>query len=104
MQVNIRIGGCVGSSEHAIVEFAFFRNIHQAKCKIRKLSFRKANFQLFSKLVNKTPWKSVLEIKEVEQSCHIFKEAFLRAQELSVTGVGSQDRKARDWHDLNGTC
>ena len=27
----------------------------------------------------------------MEQSCHIFKEAFLRAQELSVTGIGRQE-------------
>jgi len=50
------------------------------------LNFRKANPELFRDLVNKTPFKSVLKDKEVEQSCQIFKEAFLQALVLSISG------------------
>jgi len=44
----------------------------------------KVNFQLFRKLVNKTLWESALKDKRVEQNWQIFKEAFLRSQELSI--------------------
>ena len=60
------------------------RDIVQTKNKIRKLNFRKAKFQLSRELVNKTPWKSVLEVKCEEQSWQIFEEAFLRVQEFSI--------------------
>jgi len=34
--------------------------MRQVKSKIRKLNFRKAKFQLFRELLNKTPWETVL--------------------------------------------
>jgi len=49
---DIRSGGCVGCSDHAMVEFMLWRDMRQAKSKIRTLKFRKANFQLFRELVN----------------------------------------------------
>jgi len=36
--------------------------------------------------------------KGAMQSWQIFKEAFLRVQELSIPGVANQERKARDWY------
>ena len=62
-----------------------WRDIRQAKSKIRKLNSRKAKFQLFGELVNKMPWETVLKSEVVEQSWQIFKEAFLRAQEFSIS-------------------
>jgi len=44
---DIRIGGCLGSSNHAMVEFMLRRDLRWAKSNIRMLNFRKANFQLF---------------------------------------------------------
>ena len=44
---DIRIGGCLGCSEHAMVEFTFQKDMRQIKRKIRKLNFRKADFRLF---------------------------------------------------------
>ena len=49
-----------------MVGFTLLRDIRQAKSKIRMLNFRKANFQLFRELVNKTPWESVFKDKRVE--------------------------------------
>jgi len=51
---DIRIGGCLGCSDHAMVEFVLWRDMRQVKSKIKKLNFRKANFQLFSELVKKS--------------------------------------------------
>jgi len=49
------------------VEFTVLRDVGQAKNKVRTLNFRKANFQLFKELVNRTPWESALRDKEAEQ-------------------------------------
>jgi len=46
-----------------VVEFMLLRDIRQRKSKIRMLSFRKAEVQLFRKLVNKTPWERALTDK-----------------------------------------
>ena len=54
---DIRIGGCLGCSDHAVVEFTLQRDMRQVKSKARKLNFRKANFQLFKELIKKTPGK-----------------------------------------------
>lgn len=50
---------CLSCSHHVVVEFTLFRNFGQTKIKIRKLNIRKASFQLFRKLVSKTPWNNL---------------------------------------------
>lgn len=62
-----------------MTEFTLQRVMRQVKYKIRKLNFRKAIFQLFRELVNKTPWETVVMGKGVKQIWQIFKEALLRA-------------------------
>ncbi|KFZ67676.1 hypothetical protein N338_01599, partial [Podiceps cristatus] len=72
------------------------RDMGQAKCKVRTLNFRKANFQLFKELVNRTPWETALKDKGSEQSWKIFKDVFQRVQELSVPRskkLGKEDKK-----------
>jgi len=96
-------GLAIACSDHAMVEFTCLRDIGQAKSKIRKLNFRKANFQLFGELVNKTLWESVLKDKGAECSWQIFKEAFARTQSLS-TSIGSQEKRTRDQCSWTGTC
>ena len=70
--------------------------MRQAKSKIRKLNFRKAKFCLIRELVNKTTREIFLMGKGAEQSWQIFKEAFFRAQKLSISrcsksGKGRQE-------------
>ncbi|KAK4827894.1 hypothetical protein QYF61_022317 [Mycteria americana] len=81
---DIKTGGSLGCSDHALVEFAVLRDMGQAESKARTLNFRKANFQLFKELVNRTPWETALRDKGAEQSWQIFKDAFHRAQELLI--------------------
>ena len=66
------------------MEFAVLRDMGQAKSKVRTLNFRKANFQLFKELVNRTPWETALRDKGAEQSWQIFKDTFHRMQELLI--------------------
>ncbi|PKU49366.1 nedd4-binding protein 2-like 2 [Limosa lapponica baueri] len=51
---NVKIGGSMDYSDHAL-EFTVLRDMDQVKSKVRILNFRKANFQLFKELVNRTP-------------------------------------------------
>ncbi|KFQ90119.1 hypothetical protein N337_04750, partial [Phoenicopterus ruber ruber] len=60
------------------------RDVGQAQSKVRTLNVRKVNFQRFQELVNRPPWETALRDKGAEQSWQIFKEAFHRAQELSI--------------------
>ncbi|KFR11850.1 hypothetical protein N306_05276, partial [Opisthocomus hoazin] len=60
------------------------RDMGKARSIVRTLNFRKANFQLFKELVSRTPWETVLRDKDAEQSWQVVKDAFHRAQELSV--------------------
>ena len=43
---DVKIGGSLGCSDLAMVEFAVLRSKGRAKSKVRALNFRKANFQL----------------------------------------------------------
>ncbi|KAK4807081.1 hypothetical protein QYF61_018422 [Mycteria americana] len=57
---DIKIGGSLGCSDHALVEFTVLRDMGQVKSIVRTLNFRKAKFQLFKELVNGTPWETAL--------------------------------------------
>ena len=67
-----------------MVEFTVLRGVGKARNVVTTLNFRKANFQLFKELLSRTPWETALRDRGAEQSWRIFKDAFHRAQELSV--------------------
>ncbi|KFR07567.1 hypothetical protein Y956_13278, partial [Nipponia nippon] len=71
---------------------------------VRTLNFRKPNFQLFKELFNSTPWEMVLRDKEAEKNWQVFKDAFHRAQELSIPWCRKLGKKGKRpaWpsHDL----
>ena len=79
-----RIGGCLGCSDHVMVEFTLLSNTGWTKSKVSMLNFKKAEFQLFKELANKVPQEAVLRDKDAQQNRQIFKEAFCRAQVLSI--------------------
>ena len=81
---SVKVGGSLGCSDHALVEFVILRNVGLAKSGVRTLNFGRANFKLFKELLAKIPWDAVLKDKDVEESWLLFKDAFLRAQELSI--------------------
>lgn len=71
------------------------RDMGQAKSKVRALNFRKANFQLFRELVDRTPWETALRHKGSGQSWQTFKDVFHRVQELSVPGYKKSGREGK---------
>jgi len=76
---NVKIGGSLGCSDHALVEFTVLRNMGKARSIVRTLNFRKANFKLYKELVSRTHWETVLRNRGAEQSWQIFKDVFHRA-------------------------
>ncbi|KFZ67747.1 hypothetical protein N338_13227, partial [Podiceps cristatus] len=71
------------------------RDMGQKKSKVGTLNFRIANFQLFKELVNRTPWETALRDKGAEWSWQIFKDAFHRAQELSIPWCKKSDKEGK---------
>jgi len=92
---DVKIGGSLGCSDDALVEFTVLRDMGKARSIVRTLNFRKANFQLFKELVSRTPWQMVLGDGEAEQSWQIFKDTFHRVQELSVPRRKKSGKKGK---------
>jgi len=92
---GIRTGGCLGCSDHAMVEFVLRKDMKQVKSKISMLNFRKDKFELFSEFVNRTPWETVTIGMGAEQNWQIFKEAFLRAQEVSIPKCSKSGKEGK---------
>ena len=76
-----------------MVEFTLWRDMRHMKSKIRKLDVRKASFQLFRELV--TTLGNCPTGKGAEQSWQIFKEAFLRVQELSTPRCSKSGKEGK---------
>ena len=70
--------------------------------KIRMLNFRKAKFQLFRKLVSRTPWETVHMGKGAEENRQIFKKAFLIKRpawlnQILLVQLKSKKKMHRQW-------
>jgi len=81
---DVKIGGSLGCSDHALVELMLLREMEITKSIVRTLNFRRANLQLFKEIVRRTPWETVLRDRGTEQSWQVFKDVFHREQELSI--------------------
>ena len=74
---EVKIGGSLGCSDHALVEFVILKNAGLAKSRVRTLNFRRANFWLLKKLLCGIPWESVLKCIGTEQSWQLSKDTLL---------------------------
>ena len=92
---DVKIGGSLGCSANALVEFTVPKDMGQVKSKGRTLNLRNESFHLFKELVSKTPWESALRDKGAEQSWQIFEDAFRRVQELSVPRCRKSGKKGK---------
>jgi len=81
---DVKIGGNLGCSDHSPLEFMILRNKGLAESGIRTLIFSRVKFQLFNKLLDEILWKTVLRNIGMEESWQLFKDTFLKAQELSI--------------------
>ena len=54
--------------------------------KTAALDFRGADFSLFRTMVERVPWKVVLESMGAQEGWEYFKEVILKVQELTIPG------------------
>ena len=80
----MELKGCLGQSDHEMVEFSIFGGVRRGKSQIATLDFQKADFELFRRLVGGIPWDSVLESKGVQDGWLLFKKEVLKAQEQTA--------------------
>ena len=92
---EVKIGGSLGCSDHALVEFVILKNAGLAKNRARTLCFRRANFLLLKELPSEIPWEAVLMGTGAEQSWQLWKDTFLRAQLLSILQKKKSSRGGR---------
>ena len=81
---DVKIGGSLGCSDHALVEFVILKNAGLAKSKARTPCFRRAKFRLLKELLSGIPWETVLKDMGTEQSWQLFKDTLLRVQWFSI--------------------
>ena len=93
---HIKTGGSLGCSDHVLVEFAVLRDVGQAKSKVRTLNFRKAKFQLFKDLVNRTPGKLPSGTGEQNRAGRSLRVLSIEHKSSQSPGVRNEERKARD--------
>lgn len=75
---EVKLGGSQ-HSDRALVEFVILRKVG-----LIKRGAGTPNFRLFKEVLNEIPWETVLRDKGAEQKWQLLKDAFLKAQELSV--------------------
>ena len=73
--------GCLGQSDHNMVEFSILAGVRRGNSKTATLDFQRADFKLFRRLVGGVPWGSILECKGVQDGWLLFKKEVLKVQE-----------------------
>lgn len=81
---DVVVGGHLGHSDQEIIEFSILRDARRAINKASTLDFRRADFSLFKRLVQRVPWETALENKGVQEGWTYFKKEVLNAQEQAV--------------------
>ena len=80
---DVEVGGCLGQSDHDMVELLILilAGVRRGNSKTATLDFRRADFELFRRLVGGVSWGSVLESKGVQDGLLLFKKEVLKVQE-----------------------
>ncbi|PKU32032.1 rna-directed dna polymerase from mobile element jockey-like [Limosa lapponica baueri] len=82
---DVTIGGCLGHSDHEMIEFLIVREVRRGVSRTATLDFRRADFGLFRSLVDRVPWEAVLKGKGVQEGWTFFKKEVLKMGMETVT-------------------
>ena len=101
---EVKIRSRLDCSYHVLVKFMISMNMGLAKSGVRTLNFRRVNFRLLKVLLDEISWEEVFRNKGVEQGWLLFKDAFLRAQDLSIPQKRKEKQvgEAGIWHEWQG--
>ncbi|KAK4810488.1 hypothetical protein QYF61_004268 [Mycteria americana] len=92
---DVMVGGCLGQSDHEMIEFLIHGEAARGVSKTAPLDFRRADFGLFRRLVERVPWEAALMGKGVQEGWTFFKEEVLKAQERAVPRCRKTSRRGR---------
>ncbi|KAK4821278.1 hypothetical protein QYF61_017642 [Mycteria americana] len=92
---DVMVGGCLGQSDHEMIEFLIRGEAARGVGKTATLDFRRADFSLFRRLVERVPWQAALRGKGVQEGWTFFKEEVLKAQERAVPRCRKTSRRGR---------
>ncbi|KAK4830725.1 hypothetical protein QYF61_013175 [Mycteria americana] len=92
---DVMVGGCLGQSDHEMIEFLIRGEAARGVGKTATLDFRRADFGLFRRLVDRVPWEAALMGKGVQEGWTFFKEEVLKAQERAVPRCRKTSRRGR---------
>ncbi|KAK4808042.1 hypothetical protein QYF61_017062 [Mycteria americana] len=89
------VGGCLGQSDHEMIEFLSLGEVTSGVSRTATLDFRRADFGLFRRLVDRVPWEAALKGHGVQEGWTFFKEEVLKAQERAVPRGRKTSRRGR---------
>ncbi|KAK4831885.1 hypothetical protein QYF61_020032 [Mycteria americana] len=92
---HVMVGGRLGQSDHEMIEFLILGEAARGVSKTATLDFRRADFGLFRRLVERVPWEEALMGKGVQEGWTFFKEEVLTAQERAVPRCRKLSRQQR---------
>ena len=92
---NMNLKGSLGCHNHEMVEFKILRVPKRVQSKLAALDFRRANFELFRELLERVTWEKALEGRNAQESCSIFKDRLLQAQNQCILRKRKASKNAR---------
>jgi len=92
---NVKLKGCLGCSDHKMVDFKILRAARRAHSKLTTLDFRRADFGLFRDLLGKVPWDKALEGRGAQESWLIVKDHLLQAQQRCIPAKRKSGKNAK---------
>ncbi|KAK4806171.1 hypothetical protein QYF61_001094 [Mycteria americana] len=92
---HVMVGGCLGQSDHEMIVFLIHGEVWRGVSRTATLDFRRADFSLFRRLVERVPWEAALMGKGVQEGWTFFKEEVLKAQERAVPRCRKTSRRGR---------
>ncbi|KAK4831611.1 hypothetical protein QYF61_018371 [Mycteria americana] len=98
---HVMVGGCLGQSDHEMIEFLIRGEAARGVSKTATSDFRRADFGLFRRLVERVPWEAALMGKGVQEGWTFFKEEVLKAQDQAVPRCRKTSRQGRRLAWLN---
>ncbi|PKU39519.1 rna-directed dna polymerase from mobile element jockey-like [Limosa lapponica baueri] len=92
---EVKIGGHLGHSDHEMIEFLILGKTRGRVTKTTTLDFRRANFDLFRRLLDKIPWVAALKDIGGQEGWTYSKKEVLKAQEQAVPVCQKTSRRGR---------
>ena len=92
---DVKVGDCLGQSDHEIVEFSVLGDARRVTGKTAVLNFQRVDFDLFRMLVAGVPWGSLLKGKGVQEAWMLLKMEILKAQGQAVPECRKPNHRGR---------